>query len=160
MYLNTPLFHRPGWIERCIECGVHFEGWSILRRVDEEEMPPLLKRMHKEAPELFNFSPAPPERARRAFCGYAWLRRSGRLPGRVVDWCDAHPDAVTEGAPSFAFRGIDAARRARRRVWDRPEPPSFLPLESALRARRTLRKHPEWTNPNHLSLGDLVASGR
>lgn len=160
MYLNAPRFLRPGWIERCIEYGVHFEGWSVLRRVDAAEMPPLLKRMYEDAPQLFDFSPAPDERARRAFCGYAWLRRSGRLPDRTVEWLDTHTHAVTEGIPSQAFRAIDSARRARRRVWDRPEPPSFLPLESTLRARRTLRKHPEWVNPIHLSLGDLVATER
>src|SRR5205823_8562962 len=87
-YLNAPRFLRPGWIERCIEYGVHFEGWSVLHRVDAGEMPPLLRRMYEDAPQLFDFSPAPAERARRAFCGYAWLRRSGRLPDRLVDWLD------------------------------------------------------------------------
>jgi hypothetical protein len=154
-YLNTPRFHQAGFIERCIEYGVHFEGWSVLRRLSEDEMPPLLRRMREYARELFDFTPAPPEDERRALCGYAWLRRSRRIPQRVVDRLDADPDGVTTGAPAGLFRAVDAARRARRRVWKRPEPPSFLPLESKLRAQRSLRKHPEWLNPIHLSLEDL-----
>lgn len=157
-YLDTPRFHRPGWIEWCLAYGVHFEGWSTLRRLRADEMPPLLTRMNEYAPHLFDFTPVPPEAERNALCGYAWLRRSHRIPDRTVEWLDSHPDPVTKGAPSYGFRAIDAARRARRRLWNRPEPPSFLPLESPLRARGTLRLHPEWLDPIHLSIGDFVTA--
>jgi len=158
-YLNTPRFRRRGYIERCISYGVHFEGWSVLKRLPPDEMPPLLRRLSEHAPELFDFSAPPPDDERRALCGWAWLRRSSHISDAMADRFDAHPERVTTGPASYAFRAVEAARRARRRVWKRPEPPSFLPLESELRAPRSLRKHPEWVNPIHLSLDELVGAG-
>src|SRR5439155_22116051 len=105
-YLNTPRFHTPGFVERCIEYGVHFEGWSVLRRLQPREVPPLLERLQESAPHLFDFTTPPDEQERRALNGYAWLRRSSRIPDGAVDWLDEHPDAVTKGPAALAFRAV------------------------------------------------------
>jgi hypothetical protein len=154
-YLNAPRFTKPGFIERCIEFGVHFEGWRVLDRLAVDRLPPILQRMNECAPELFDFSSSQPMDERRAMCGYAWLRRKGSIPDRVVDWLDEHPRVVTAGVAAPLFRAVDSARALRRRYWDRPVPPSFLPLESTLRTPHELKKHPEWLNPIHLSVDDL-----
>lgn len=150
--LNTALSQSPGFIERCIEYGVHFEGRDLLHRVRREELPPLLQRLLQKAPHLFNFSPAPAERAARALAGYAWLRRSPRMPQRVVDRLDEYPERVTNGAATPLFRALDGALRVRRRLWGRPDIPFFIPLESPVRNWDYLRKHPQLLAPIHLSM--------
>ena len=158
-YLNTPRYLRPGYLERCIEHGVHFEGRQLLRRLRLDELPPVLQRAHAIAPHLFDFSPAPRAAAAHALCGYAWLRRSPRFPQRTVDWLDAHPDVVTKGSGAPLFRALDGALQFRRRVWDRPEMPYFLALESPLRNRRFLRKRTQLLEPIHLSLEEALETG-
>ena len=155
-YLDTPRSQRPGFIERCIEYGVHFEGRHLLHRVRREDLPPLLRRLLEKAPDLLNFSPAPAEGAARALAGYAWMRGSPRLPQRVVDWLDEHPKQVTNGAATPLFRALDGALRFRRRIWGRPVVPFFIPLESPVRTWDYLRKHPQLLAPIHLSLEQVL----
>jgi beta-1,4-mannosyl-glycoprotein beta-1,4-N-acetylglucosaminyltransferase len=155
-YLGDARYHRPGYIEWCIEYGVHFEGWGVLRRIPSDALPPLLQRLRARAPHLFDFTRAPSPAKTQALSGYALMRRSSSIPQRAVDWLDAHPAWVTDGPAMPAFFGIERARRIRSRLLRRPKPPFFIPLESSLRARHELAKHPEWQHPVHLSLSDLL----
>ena len=154
-YLGDARYHREGYIEWCMRYGVHFEGWGVLRRLRQDELPPVLQRLHERAPQLFDFTPTPGNAKAMALSGYALLRRSSRLPQVLADRFDAHPSLVTSGVATPVFLGVEAARRARRRVHKRSEAPFFIPLESSLRARRELAKHPEWRDPTHLSLASF-----
>ena len=156
-YLDTPRSQRRGFIERCIEYGVHFEGRHLLHRVRREDLPPVLRRLLEKAPHLLNFSPAPAEGTARALSGYAWIRRSPRLPQRVVDRLDEHPELVTRGAGRPVFRALDGVLRFRRRVWGRPDIPFFIPLGSPVRNWEYLRKHPQLLAPKHLSIEEALA---
>jgi len=156
-YLDTPRSQRPGFIELCIEFGVHFEGRYLLDRLSPQDLPPILQRLRAIAPHLFDFSPAPHGDAARALAGYAWLRQSQRFPQRIVDWLDAHPDVVTNGAGKPLFRALDGALRFRRNTWGRPDMPFFLPLESPKRNWRYLRRHPNLITPKHMTLEDVLA---
>ncbi len=151
-YLGDARYHRPGFIEWCIRFGVHFEGWGVLRRIRLDEMPAVLQRLYARAPHLFDFTPAPPAAKTHALSGYALLRRSSSFPHRAIDWLDAHPRWVTDGAAMPLFFAVDGARHVRRRARRRLDPPFFIPLESSLRAQAELARHPEWQNPIHLSL--------
>lgn len=155
-YLDTPRYLRPGFIEHCIEYGVHFEGKQLLHRVRYEDLPPLLRRLKEKAPHLLSFSPAPVEGSARSLSGYTWIRRSPRLPQRIVDWLDEHPEFVTNGAGRPLFGALDAVLRVRRRIRGRPDIPFFIPLESPVRNWDYLRKHPQLLAPIHLSLEQVL----
>jgi hypothetical protein len=154
-YLGDARYHLPGYIEWCIEYGVNFEGLGVLQRIPRDALPPILERLYARAPHLFDFTPAPSPARTQALSGYALIRRSRRFPHHAVEWFDARPGWITGGPAMPLFFSVERARRIRRRLWKRPRPPFFIPLESSLRSRDELAKHPEWQRPVHLSVHDF-----
>jgi beta-1,4-mannosyl-glycoprotein beta-1,4-N-acetylglucosaminyltransferase len=121
---NEPRISGPGYLERCIEYGVHFQRREPVRIIPRERMNPLLRRLSERPTSegYFDFrSPALPSFQTRAYCGYATLRtKTNLIPERLYGLLDRHPGAVTlGGAPLFWM--VDALIRVRKRLAPRHE---------------------------------------
>jgi beta-1,4-mannosyl-glycoprotein beta-1,4-N-acetylglucosaminyltransferase len=106
-------------LERCVEYGVHFQRREPVRRLRQDELSPLFRRL-SEGPasaSFFDFR-APPlsDFQTHAYCGYSWIRtRKSVVSERSYRFIDRRPGIIIGvGAPMFWL--VDAALRGRRRL--------------------------------------------
>jgi Glycosyltransferase family 17 len=121
---NDGRFTGAPHLERCLEYGIHFQGREVVRRLQRQELGPMLRRMSErpESAHFFNFRRPPMGSFRtRAYCGYTWLRaRWAGMPEWLMRFLDRHERAVTgPGMPVFWL--LDVALRLRRRLVPTPE---------------------------------------
>lgn len=112
--LNTGGHRREPYLRSCLRYGVHFAGWTALRRRRHEQLDPELAALARVHPELFDLETEPTPLRGRAWCAWAWLR--SRLPDGFVARVDRHPRALllVAGVPLLSVQLIrDALRRVR-----------------------------------------------
>jgi beta-1,4-mannosyl-glycoprotein beta-1,4-N-acetylglucosaminyltransferase len=109
--LNTQGNRREAFLRACVRYGVHFAGWTVLRRRSAAELEPELRELAATHPELFDLVTRPSPLRGRAWCAWAWLR--GRLPDAVVAWADDHPGPflLVAGAPLVLVQVLRDLRR-------------------------------------------------
>jgi hypothetical protein len=119
--LNTAANREAAYLRACHHYGVHFAGWTALRRRRPDKLDPGLAALAVAHPELFDLETPPMPVRGRAWCAWAWLRP--HAPVRVRAWVDAHPGAslLVGGGPLAA---IQLARDARRRFEPLPRRPA------------------------------------
>lgn len=111
--LNTDLNRRMTFLRACFRYGVHFAGWTTLRRRRAHALDPELSALASSNPELFDLTARPTPLRALAWCCWAWLRP--RLPDRLVAQVDAHPGpALLLAGPLLVL--VQLAREARRRL--------------------------------------------
>lgn len=112
--LNTGGNRRGAYLRACVRYGVHFAGWTTLRRRRRGDLDVELAALAGSHPELFDFTTAPTPLRGRAWCAWAWSRP--RLPDKAVAWLDAHPAPLllVAGAPLALVQVVrEAKHRAR-----------------------------------------------
>ncbi len=115
--LNTDANRREAYLRACLRYGVHFAGWTALRRRRAAALDPALADLAVAEPDLFDLSTRPTPLRGRAWCAWAWLRH--RMPHRLTAWADDHPGALLAVA-GVPLTLVQLARDARRRT--RPIP--------------------------------------
>jgi hypothetical protein len=91
--LNRGGVHDDAFLDACLRYGSHFAGWAPVWRVPQADLDPDLAGLARQAPELFDFTPAPPRAATLAWT--MWARLHQHLPGGFRRRVDRHPALVT-----------------------------------------------------------------
>ncbi len=125
--LNTGANRREDHLRACFRYGVHFAGWTPLRRRRASELDPELAALAASNPELFDLDTPPTPLRGRAWCAWAWMRH--RVPDRVAAWADAHPAPflLLAGGPLALVQVVRDARRRLQRIPRWPAGKEFRP---------------------------------
>ncbi len=99
-------------LERCLRYRAHFTGTVAMRVSPMSAWTSLQHALARELPGSVAGSEAVPRSRSEAFTGYARLRRTKRLPDRLVGWTDRH----VEGLLRVAGPLLRAAYRLFRRL--------------------------------------------
>ena len=125
--LNTAANREERYLRACHRYGVHFAGWTALRRRRAGDLDPGLAALAEAHPELFDLDTPPMPVRSRAWCAWAWLRP--RAPAVLRAWVDAHPAAamVVLGGPLAVVQVVRDARRRLEPLPRWPEGKEFRP---------------------------------
>lgn len=114
---NTPIDLRPGHLERCFTYGVHFTGYTLLKKLPVVE--PELETLSLVQPNFFRFEPPPPPSLARAVQTWTWLRRKRWVPDALRRAVDGSDQLLALGRPILLPIGAAASARRRFRRRDR-----------------------------------------
>ncbi|HVU71889.1 MAG TPA: hypothetical protein VHE83_02905 [Mycobacteriales bacterium] len=115
---NNARDNDPAHLARLIENRVHFVGRIALEVLPPEQLDSTLRHLLELRPEWFDFA-SPPRWRQHAYTSWVWLRRSPRVPERLVTTLDRQGPAYSALVP--VLLALDAMRR-RKRARKVPDP--------------------------------------